>query len=278
MICFPNAKINLGLQIVSRRQDGYHNLETIFYPIELKEGLEITSASKSDELNTQNKFRLFTYGDKITGLAENNLVVKALNLVTQEKEMPAIDIHLLKRIPSGAGLGGGSSDAAFMLKLLNESFELGYSIDDLMIKASKIGADCPFFLHNKPLLATGVGDQFEAVDVNLKGYYLMLIKPDLSVNTKEAYSMIVPKQPEHSLKDIIQRPFAEWNELMINDFETPIFKKYPEICNIKNQLLEMGALYASMSGSGSSLYGIFKNKPDSKGMFKNYFVWCDKLN
>ena len=278
MICFPNAKINLGLQIVSRRPDGYHNLVTIFYPIGLKDALEILPATKSSESVTQTNYRFFPHGDIIKGNIVDNLVIKALQLISQEKTIPLIDIHLLKKIPSGAGLGGGSSDAAFMLKLLNESFELKYSTNDLMKLASKIGADCPFFLHNKPMLAKGIGNDLEAIDLDLSEYFLLLIKPDISVATKDAYAMIKPQQPEFSLKEIVKRPITEWNYLMKNDFETPIFKKYPEICKIKNQLLEMGALYSSMSGSGSSVYGIFTNKPDYKGIFKDCFVWCGKLS
>ncbi|MDD4778302.1 MAG: 4-(cytidine 5'-diphospho)-2-C-methyl-D-erythritol kinase [Fermentimonas sp.] len=278
MICFPNAKINLGLQIVSRRSDGYHNLETIFYPIDLKDALEILPAYKSTEFVSQKNYRFFQHGNTINGEIDDNLVIKSFLLISQEREIPLIDIHLLKKIPSGAGLGGGSSDAAFMLRLLNDTFDLKYSINELMRLASKIGADCPFFLHNKPVLAKGIGNELEAIDINLSEYFLLLVKPDISVATKEAYAMITPQQPELSLKEIVKRPINEWNYIMKNDFETPIFKKYPEICNIKNQLLEMGAHYSSMSGSGSSVYGIFKNIPDFKGLFKDCFVWCGKLN
>ncbi len=277
MICFPNAKINLGLQIVSQRSDGYHNLETIFYPIGLKDALEIVPISKSEIIDTKNNHNFFSYGDIIKGKQADNLAVKALLLISQERKIPLIDIHLLKKIPIGAGLGGGSSDAAFMLKLLNESFELRYSTDDLIKLASKIGADCPFFLYNKPILATGIGNKFETIELDLKEYFLVVVKPDISVSTKEAYSMIKPNSPKYSLKEIVKKPLIEWNALMKNDFETPIFKKYPEICNVKNQLLDMGALYSSMSGSGSSVYGIFKNKPDYKNKFNDYFVWCSKF-
>ena len=278
MVCFPNAKINLGLQIVSSRPDGYHNIETIFYPIGSKDALEIVVTTKSTESLLNKKYRFFPHGDIINGKTNDNLVIKALQLISQEKDIPSIDIHLLKKIPSGAGLGGGSSDAAFMLKLLNDTFILNYSIDDLMRLASKIGADCPFFIHNKPLLATGIGNELEDIDLDLSNYYLMLVKPDISVSTKDAYAMVTPRDPEFSLKEIIAKPLTKWNELMKNDFEAPIFKKHPEICNIKNQLFEMGALYSSMSGSGSSVYGIFKNKPNCEKKFNNYFVWCGKLS
>src|SRR5690554_396300 len=278
MICFPNAKINLGLQIVSRKPNGYHNLETIFYPITLKDALEIIPTPKLTIPESQKRYRFFPSGDIIKGDMDDNLVIKALKLIMQEKKIPLIDIHLLKKIPAGSGLGGGSSDAAFMIQLLNQTYELGYSKEDLMKLASKIGADCPFFLHNKPVLATGIGDELEDIDLDLNGYFLILVKPDISISTKEAYSMITPKHPEFSLRDIVKKPMSEWNMLMKNDFETPIFKKYPEICNIKKQLLEIKAMYSSMSGSGSSVYGIFNNKPDWEGMFKDYFVWCGKLN
>lgn len=277
MICFPNAKINLGLHIVSRRSDGYHNLETILYPIGLKDALEVVTTPISAVIGPQENYRFYPYGDIISGKHGDNLVIKALQLIKQKKDIPIIDIYLLKKIPLGAGLGGGSSDAAFILEMLNQIFDLGYTLNDLIKIASELGADCPFFLINKPTLATGIGNVMESIEVDLSNYYLLLVKPDISISTKEAYSMITPQVPEFSLKDIVKKPLTEWNQFIKNDFESPIFKKYPEICEIKNQILEMGALYSSMSGSGSSVYGIFKNKPDWEGKFKNCFVFCDKL-
>ena len=270
MICFPNAKINLGLNVVSKRLDGYHNLETIFYPIGLKDALEIvpalgTSASLSDQSRSaQNRYRFFQSGIPIHGNPDDNLVIKALNLISEENEIPPIDIHLLKKIPFGAGLGGGSADAAFMLRLLNDTFQLNYSDERLMQFAAKLGADCPFFIKNRPAFATGIGDTLEEIDVNLDDYFLVLVKPLIAVPTKEAYAMITPKHPEISLKEIVQQPISEWKKAMKNDFEVPVFKKYPEIGAIKNRLYELGAIYASMSGSGSSVFGFFETEIDVK--------------
>ena len=274
MICFPNAKINLGLNIVSRRNDGYHNLETIFYPINLKDGLEIINSE------SQEQYQFFQTGIKIDGDPSTNIVIKALELIKNHSKIniPNIDIHLLKKIPTGAGLGGGSSDAAFMLKLLNEAYNLDIPSNELIELALQIGADCPFFLYNKPAFASGIGNQLEPINLDLSGMYLLIVKPDVFISTKEAYSMITPKTPTLSLKDIVNRPLNEWKELMKNDFEDPIFKKYPQICKIKQQLYEFGATYASMSGSGASLYGIFNKKPHFQKLFNNHYTWLSSSN
>jgi 4-diphosphocytidyl-2-C-methyl-D-erythritol kinase len=207
---------------------------------------------------------------------ENNLVVKALNLIASEKELPEMDIHLFKKIPSGAGLGGGSSDAAYMLDLLNRTFDLGYSKEELMLRAARLGADCPFFILNKPSFATGTGDRLEPIEIDLSSYTLLLVKPDVTVSTKEAYAMITPRTPELPLKEIIRKPPETWRELLKNDFEPPVFKKFPEICRVKQQLYEMGAVYASMSGSGSSVFGLFRKEPSRQGAFDGHFVWSNQ--
>ena len=274
MICFPNAKINLGLNIVSQRNDGFHNLETIFYPINLKDGLEIINSE------SQEQYQFFQTGIKIDGDPSTNIVIKALELVKNHSKIniPNIDIHLLKKIPTGAGLGGGSSDAAFMLKLLNKAYNLGIPNNELIELALQIGADCPFFLYNKPAFASGIGNQLEPIDLDLSGMYLLIVKPDVFISTKEAYSMVSPKSPTLSLKEIATRPLYEWKELMKNDFEDPIFKKYPQICKIKQQLYDLGATYASMSGAGSSLYGIFNVKPHFHNLFNNHYSWLSSPN
>ena len=269
MICFPNAKINLGLNIVSKRTDGYHKIETIFYPFGLKDALEVLPSKD------KKSYSLYSTGIDIGANPVNNLVIKALALMGAEKHIPNIDIHLLKTIPTGAGLGGGSSDGAFMLNLLNKRFELGYSDSELHQFAIKLGADCAFFLKNKPAFATGIGDQLEEIDLSLNNYYLVVVKPDISVSTKEAYSEIVPMQPEVSLKEIVKLPIEEWRTYMKNDFETPIFKKHPAIAEIKQTLYHNGAIYASMSGSGTAVYGFFKEKPTLS--FPNCFVWNNYL-
>lgn len=267
MICFPNAKINLGLHVVSRRPDGYHNLETIFYPVDMRDALEIVPGVTSEG------YRLFATGIPVGGTAEENLVISALRLISAEKQIPPIDVHLLKKIPTGAGLGGGSSDAAFMLRLLNDTFALGCTREDLLRLATKLGADCSFFINNRPSFATGTGDILEPVTVNLSDYFILLVKPDIAVSTKEAYAMITPRQPEVSLKEIIKLPVSEWKEWMKNDFEIPVFSKYPEICAIKQQMYDLGAVYAAMSGSGSAVFGLFEREPAWKTFFDRYFVW-----
>lgn len=255
MITYPNAKINLGLNIVEKRPDGYHNLETVFYPINLQDALEVTV------LEGDKEYTLTTSGTPIEGEAENNLVVKAYKLLKLDyPQMPAIDIHMYKHIPTGAGLGGGSADAAFMIKLLNEKFNLGISIEKMEEYAAKLGADCAFFIQNKPVFATGIGNLFEPIQLSLKGYYIVLVKPDIFVSTKDAFAHITPKEPSRSLKEIIRMPIETWRAMMKNDFEESVFQKFPEIAAIKDKLYDMGAIYASMSGSGSSVFGIFREQ------------------
>ncbi|MDR0744998.1 MAG: 4-(cytidine 5'-diphospho)-2-C-methyl-D-erythritol kinase [Mediterranea sp.] len=252
MIAFPNAKINLGLNITEKRPDGYHNLETVFYPIPLEDALEINLAT-----NSSNKFTFHQYGTVIEGKPEDNLVVKAYLTLDEKFNLPPVDIHLYKHIPSGAGLGGGSADAVCMLKLLNEMFSLGLSVEALEGYASGLGADCAFFIQNRATFAAGTGNIFSPVPLSLKDYQLVVVKPDVFVSTKAAFAAIKPRKPLHSLKETITRPITEWRELMINDFEESVFLRYPEIGEIKEKLYRQGALYASMSGSGSSVFGLF---------------------
>ncbi len=255
MITYPNAKINLGLNIVEKRPDGYHNLETVFYPINLQDALEVTRLEGDEE------FRLSVSGTPIEGEPENNLVIKAYRLLKEDfPDIPGVDIHMYKHIPTGAGLGGGSADAAFMIKLLNEKFKLNLSIEQMEKYAARIGADCAFFIQNKPVFATGIGNILESIPLSLKGYYLVLVKPDIFVSTKDAYANITPKVPEHSLKDVIRMPIETWRATMKNDFEDSVFLKFPEIAAIKDKLYDMGAVYAAMSGSGSSVFGIFRQQ------------------
>ncbi|RHJ91365.1 4-(cytidine 5'-diphospho)-2-C-methyl-D-erythritol kinase [Parabacteroides bouchesdurhonensis] len=268
MICFPNAKINLGLNIVSKRPDGYHNIETVFYPVPVKDALEIVAAKT---------FSFHQTGIPVDAPVEKNLVVKALNLLKTKYEIPPLEVHLLKTIPFGAGLGGGSADAAFMLKLVNDFCKLNIPDDELEETASFIGADCPFFVRNTPVFASGTGNIFDPVSLSLEGYYMCLVKPDVAVSTPEAYSLVSPKSPEKSLKEIIKMPVTQWKEVMVNDFEISVFTKYPVIRSIKNELYNNGAVYASMSGSGSSVFGLFKEPTDLKESFKDSFVWEGKL-
>ena len=256
MITYPNAKINLGLNITEKRSDGYHNLETIFYPIPLQDALEVTASNKGKD-----GYTLKISGVPIEGDTDNNLVVKAYRLLKKDfPDIPSIDIHMYKHIPTGAGLGGGSADAAFMIKLLNEKFKLDISIEEMEEYAVRLGADCAFFIQNKPVFATGVGNVFTPIQLSLKGYYLILVKPDIFVSTKDAFAHILPQKPEISLKSIIQQPIEDWKHLMKNDFENSVFLRFPEIAAVKDKLYDIGAVYASMSGSGSSVYGIFKEQ------------------
>lgn len=270
MICFPNAKINLGLNVVSKRTDGYHNIETIFYPIPVKDALEVAPASQP----------LFTQsGIPIDAPEEKNLVIRALNALKARHAIPPLEIHLLKAIPFGAGLGGGSSDAAFLLKMVNELCGLRLSLDELEALAATIGADCPFFVRDTPVFATGTGNVFEPIELSLKGYHLCLVKPDIAVSTSEAYARVTPATPKISLKEIIKRPLAEWRDVMINDFERSVFPSHPEIGHIKEALYGEGAIYAAMSGSGSSVFGLFDapTRLKEKALFPDCLVWEGKL-
>lgn len=277
MIVFPCAKINLGLNIVSKREDGYHNLETVFYPIPLYDALEI---KYMDE-----KFPSDTACDlKVTGNAvdcdeQKNLVVKAYHILAADYQLQRIHTHLYKHIPSQAGLGGGSSDAAFMIRLLDERFRLNIGNPEMERYAARLGADCAFFIEAEPAYAEGIGDVLmpaDGPDGNLHGYYLCVVKPDVAVSTKEAYSAITPKKPAKSCRDIVRQPIETWKEELINDFEEPIFKMHPELEAIKQKLYDQGAIYASMSGSGSALYGIFKKEP--KGIEEQFDgMFCEVM-
>ncbi|MDR1881720.1 MAG: 4-(cytidine 5'-diphospho)-2-C-methyl-D-erythritol kinase [Prevotella sp.] len=268
MICFPNAKINLGLNIVSKRADGYHNLETIFYPVGIRDALEIIIREE------QSGDTFIEAGIKVDAQPENNLVMKALKLMRARYRFPPVEVHLLKKIPFGAGLGGGSSDASFMLRLLDRAFDLKISDEELAALAAQLGADCPFFIYNRPVFANGTGDIFEEIDLSLKGYYIVLVKPRLYVSTKDAFAGIKPRLPRMSLKEIVKRPFSDWKELMANDFEESVFAGYPLIGELKEDLYGKGAMYASMTGSGASVFGIFKEKLQSaETLYRDCLVW-----
>jgi 4-diphosphocytidyl-2-C-methyl-D-erythritol kinase len=270
MIVFPNAKINLGLNITEKRADGYHNLETVFYPIPLKDALEIVP---SDD----NKHTLHVSGVPIDGNPEQNLVMKALKLLSDAYTIPALDIFLEKIIPSGAGLGGGSADGAFMLGLVNKLLQLNISNAELEKYAARLGADCPFFIENKAVFASGTGTILNPIDLSLKGLFIVLVKPDVHVPTPLAYSLISPRKPELSLKKIILQPVATWKNVLVNDFEEPIIGKYPVIGKIKEMLYAHGALYASMSGSGSSVFGLFTSPVDLSHHFSDHFIFQQEL-
>ena len=254
MIYYPNAKINIGLNVVAKRPDGYHDLETVFYPFHLQDAIEMKviedEASASD-------YRLKVTGNILDGTPEDNLVVKAYKLLKADYDLPPLSFNLFKHIPTGAGLGGGSADAAFTIKAINIKFKLCLTDSDMEKYASELGADCPFFIKNRPVMATGIGNIFHPIQLSLKGKTLILVKPDIFVSTVDAYRNVTPKEPEHSLTELLAQPIETWKDTVKNDFEDSVFCKYPEIAAIKDKLYDMGAIYAAMSGSGSSVYGIF---------------------
>jgi 4-diphosphocytidyl-2-C-methyl-D-erythritol kinase len=267
MIAFPNCKINLGLHILRKRTDGFHDLETVFYPIPLQDGLEIVQNSSPAP-----DFQFATSGLKIDASAEENICFKAYQLLkTDFPELPSIKMHLHKGIPSGAGLGGGSSDGAFTLILLNKKFNLGLNEEQLIHYALQLGSDCPFFIKNKPCYATGRGENMEEIALDLSDYKIVLINPGIHVNTGKAFSKITPSDQRTSIKEIIQKPVDEWKNVLKNDFEETVFTEYPEIKTIKEKLYDCGAVYASMSGSGSTIYGLFGKDLQLQFDFPSHF-------
>jgi 4-diphosphocytidyl-2-C-methyl-D-erythritol kinase len=253
MIVFPNCKINLGLHVVSKRPDGFHELETVFYPLPLTDALEVISPGK---------LKFTASGITVPGDSADNLCLKAWQLLKQDfPDLPGIDIHLHKHIPIGAGLGGGSADAAFMLQLLNNRFQLGITEEQLLIYAAKLGSDCPFFIQNKPCYATGRGEIMTPIALDLSGWSFVLVYPGIHINTGWAFSRITPQAPLLSLRENILQPVETWQKTITNDFEAPVLNAYPELAAIKEKLYAEGAVYAAMSGSGSAFVGIFpKNK------------------
>lgn len=263
MITFPCAKINLGLNIVSRREDGYHNLETVFYPIPLYDALEIHKMDDRSPSDTGCDLKLS--GASLVGREEDNLVVRAYHLLANDFKLPRIHIHLHKHIPSQAGLGGGSSDAAFMIRLLDERFRLNIGDAEMERYAARLGADCAFFIRSEVAYATGIGDILEPADTesgNLNGKWLAVVKPDIPVSTAEAFSRVKPCKPAYCCRDIVRQPIHTWRDRLKNDFEDSVFALYPEIGDIKQKLYDMGAAYAQMSGSGSAVFGIFESEPE----------------
>lgn len=269
MIVYPNAKINIGLNVVAKRPDGYHDLETVFYPIPLQDALEIHDAGDS-----RNDYELKISGDPLDGGPEDNLVVKAFRMLKADfpERVKPVRIFLYKHIPTGAGLGGGSSDGAFMLKALNERFSLGLSEEQLEGYATRLGADCPFFIKNRPAFAQGIGNVFTPLSLSLAGYSLVLVKPDVFVSTRDAYRAVAPQRPQTSLKELVAAPIGTWADTVHNDFERSVFQKYPEIAAIKDRLYDLGAVFAAMSGSGSAIYGLFPFPlKDVDTLFSGYF-------
>lgn len=270
MLTFPNAKINIGLNITEKRTDGFHTIESVFYPVGWCDALEIVPSDT---------FLFESSGLPIPGEQTNNLIYKALHLIEQQegKSFQNMLIHLHKVIPMGAGLGGGSADGAFALKMLNNFLGLGYSTSTLQALARQLGSDCAFFIENKPVFCYEKGDFFEPTTLNLKGKYIYLVNPEIHISTAEAYSGITPRHWATPLKEAIQQPISEWKTSIKNDFEDKLLEKYPKIATLKNQLYESGAVYASMTGSGSTVYGIFEEPPVSPLLFENCMIWHGEL-
>ncbi|GAB3321588.1 4-(cytidine 5'-diphospho)-2-C-methyl-D-erythritol kinase [Larkinella ripae] len=264
MIRFPNAKINIGLQITEKRSDGFHTLESCFYPVPLNDLLEIIPAP-------QTSFEMG--GTSIPGPAHTNLCLRAYELLQTDFDLPPVRMYLHKLIPIGAGLGGGSADASFTLRLLNELFTLALSVEQLETYARQLGSDCAFFIQNRPVYCVEKGDQFEDIELSLSGYTIVLVYPNLAISTAEAYGGVRPQKPPVSLRELLQNPVSGWRETVRNDFENHLFKMYPILDKVKQELYQMGAVYASMSGSGSTIYGLFEQVVPLPDHFQAYQVW-----
>ena len=257
MITFPNCKINLGLWVMQRRPDGYHNIQTVLLPVPWCDILEIVPSRDSETTLTVS-------GAKVDSLIENNLCYRAWRLLADNYSIPAVNIHLHKVIPTGAGLGGGSSDASFTLKMLNSMFGLSLGNEILRMLAVQLGMDCPFFIENVPALSTGRGEFLKPVSLILDSYFLVIVKPPVHVSTAAAFIGIKPIYRENSIDDITDLPVHSWKKELHNDFENTVFELYPDILEIKNLMYRQGAVYASLSGSGSAVFGIFAAKPENQ--------------
>lgn len=274
MIDFPCAKINLGLNITEKRADGYHNLETVFFPIPICDALEIKTMDERFPSNVACDLKVT--GNNVCCNENDNLIVKAYNIIAADFEIPRVHAHLYKNIPSEAGLGGGSSDAAYMIRLLDQRFRINIGNAEMEKYAARLGADCPFFITAEPSYAEGIGEILSPVNItdnNLEGYSLVVVKPQIAVSTKEAFSSITPRKPLMCCREIVAQPIETWKDALCNDFEESVFGIYPQLNDIKNRIYTLGAAYAQMSGSGSSLFGIFKSDVDEQSI-KNEFADC----
>ncbi len=279
MLDFPNAKINLGLFITKKREDGFHNLQSVFVPVKWADVLEILPSETG-------KTELIITGIPIETSNNNeaNLCLKAYHLLQKDYNLPAVHIHLHKNIPIGAGLGGGSADASFTVKILNQMFDLGLSDEKMQDYVRSLGSDCAFFIKNKPMFCFGKGDEFRDIDLNLREYVILLVYPNLHISTKEAYTNIMPYEIDFDISNLVERKdFFEWKNLLHNDFENSLFPKYPILSELKSSFYDCGAVYAAMSGSGSTVFGIFeKNKLDflqelSVGYPKSFKTWVGEF-
>jgi 4-diphosphocytidyl-2-C-methyl-D-erythritol kinase len=273
MIIFPNAKINIGLSVIGKRSDGFHDIESVFYPVGLSDAIEYLPVVHTEEGDPCS----ITYSGPfpVTG---KDICIKLIELLRESFSFPALRMHIHKNIPSGAGLGGGSSDAAFLLKSLNKRFAFGLNNGQLEELAGRIGSDCPFFINNNSCLVTGRGENLEDIQLSLKGYYLILICPGIQVSTAAAYSEIFPSQKSPGLREMVRHSIDKWKDQIINQFEVPVFRKHPLLKTIKEELYGNGAEYASMTGSGSAIYGLFRSVPEIPLHFKDYFIFREWLS
>ena len=276
MITFPIAKINLGLNVVEKRPDGYHNLQTVFYPVPLRDALEVVTMDPAfpSEVDCDLKVSNFDTGDE-----QRNLVVRAYHALKADyPALPRCHAHLYKAIPTQAGMGGGSSDCAYMIRLLNDLFALHLSEQQMMQYAARLGADCAFFIKSRPCYAEGIGEQLEDIDLDLSGWHIAVVRPDIPVPTREAFARIRPHHPAKNCRDIVRQPVDTWAAELVNDFEQSVFALHPELAAVKDHLYKMGATYAAMSGSGSALFGLFRERPDRLSQeFPNMFTFSSLL-
>ena len=277
MITFPVAKINLGLNVVEKRADGYHNLQTVFYPVPIMDALEIVPMS--DGFPSDVDCDLKVTNITIEGDEQRNLVVRAYQLLKADfPDLPRVHAHLWKGIPTQAGMGGGSSDCGYMIRLLNETFDMGLSSEQMQQYAARLGADCAFFIESRACYAEGIGERLEPIDLDLSGWHIGVVRPDIPVPTKEAFSRIHPHYPALNCRDVVKQPVETWRDRLTNDFEESVFVLHPEIGAVKEQLYKMGATYAAMSGSGSALFGLFKDEPDAlRQTFPDMFTFSGVL-
>lgn len=277
MITFPIAKINLGLNVVERRPDGYHNLETVFYPVPISDALELTIMNTKFPSTVDCDIKVTNL--EVEGDEQRNLVVRAYQLLKQDfQQMPRIHAHLWKGIPTQAGMGGGSSDSAYTIRLLNEMFTLGLSDEQMIQYAARLGADCAFFILSRPAYAEGIGELLQPISLNLSSYYIGIVRPNIPVSTREAFSLIKPQKPAKCCREVVMQTIETWREELTNDFEQSVFTLHPEIGAIKQQLYDLGAVYAAMSGSGSAVFGLFQNEIDLAAHFpKDVFTYFGKL-
>ena len=277
MITFPVAKINLGLNVVEKRADGYHNLQTVFYPVPIMDALEIVPMS--DGFPSDVDCDLKVTNITIEGDEQRNLVVRAYQLLKADyPDLPRVHAHLWKGIPTQAGMGGGSSDCGYMIRLLNETFDMGLSSEQMQQYAARLGADCAFFIESSACYAEGIGERLQPIDLDLSGWHIGVVRPDIPVPTKEAFSRIHPHYPALNCRDVVKQPVETWRDRLTNDFEESVFALHPEIGAVKEQLYKMGATYAAMSGSGSALFGLFKDEPDAlRQTFPDMFTFSGVL-